>query len=1395
MDNELNELINAWNLCNTGTTNAIQQQAFNYIENFKQNSQYIIDIGFNLISRHDSVNSVVKPELIHFGTQLITHTIKFKWNILNYEKKLFIKNELFNILNSKSLSGCDGSSLITKHQYLKNSICLTYLELIKREWPQNWPTLLDELYSISKNSLQHLNLILNLFKLMADEFVINNSNLPQSRRKDINQYLNANMSQIFAFFLDTLNQFYEVYTQQNIDELFNSTNANFDHKLIINLLNMCLDCLSYYIDWIQIGIVLSRNALLINLILNLLNTKYLCLNAAKCLIVFVSRKSGDLNERKPLLELFSDYSLNQIFNCIKMSLTQSNANKDLLKYLLQILIEMGMQLNSQWIDDKFQIPKQFNVYLSAIYEFTINNSKQLSYEAIQLWSKFLSNDNIKLNSVFADYIKQLTFNLTNTYILYKINTCKQLTSEYDEFDSDDDLNKFIIKYRIELAKLIRLSTQLYMDVCVDTAYKWAIKIIQESIPSASSLGDSDVSVLSQGYNINSYLYLSWDALLFLWSNIMQIISKQIKLKQLTVNSNSTILNNLNCLLKHSIEYKVINANLTSYNLSLLSSLLCVCDIYMDNETGDATFNNSQHVELMLKIILEKLFNEFNYFKTINETNVDQHFMSQTSVQTPISSTYSTKPLKLKCVLNVRRQCAAIILNICRNYTKIIKKFFNYIYENINNLLNEKIKNEDVKDGGNNNNNKILTQMEQIIFIEALIYCSNEFNSYDLQMQFINENLTQIKEFFLLNKEFLYSIDDVNNFCLFIGLTSQQQPQQVIDLNLMQTQTKLICLSNRKQIFFAVNALFGILKCIQVPVELNESNRIQLANNGYLDPVTLNIRNPGYIFYIQLFEHLIKLLKCMNMLHLNDVNEKFFIQYKNCLKMTDAIKVLSLGMQQQSTANAYENKHIDVNESISENTAAVVSNSTTTEQYDSDKLLMFIYNTYDTLNQLISLYFIKFKNEILFTTINDTNIEFAYKFGEALFTCFQNLPDYRMRTLIRYILKSLLECSLQLTLEDINKQLFIIKFNQLLLEHFLPSILQRINEKNKYYKQLNDMLQQNDSDDIATSTCGNKIELNEKQIEEQIIDENQFTLMCRDIVEFIKLFFSFNTTSSSTNPLQPQQQQQQHNNIDDENADDAENNDFMENNVIKSNNSNRPMSELAIYLMNNSQIIYQAVLLILFEGLCWNDSWCCTRLVRLAHILIDTFPVITTPQQQQQKQQAEIFQLCLNEQISSQFFASCLNALQLHGEHADTSSSLINLAFLIYDKFSLSCHVLFNDILSKIPNLNQKQFQDLLFKYKQTYTSNIDKHKKEKKDLFKKILQPIVGKNIGQLYKNEIIIRSLPPLISQTTRNNRKRFQQQRTHFGENFNFEYYNDNENSNPADELSICKLFDPNV
>lgn len=1165
MEAEMNDLLNAWKICSTGTTKPEQQAAFNYVETFKQTSNNIIPIGFNFI-----LNNHQNALLSHFGLQLISHAVKLRWNNLSIDLKVQIKNNLMEIL----LNQMNESSLLFKLNYLKNNLCLTFLELVKREWPQNWPSLLTELYDISKKSLVHLDLVLTIYKYMAEEFISNNQALPSSRRKDINQYLNSNMEEIFKFFLDTLNAY------RNVSSLAKTT----------------LDCLSYYVDWININIVLSQNGLLIEILFQLLNdtSEDISLASSKCLLALVSRK-GALPDRKPLLNLFNENYLNQIFSCIVKSVNSSS--RELLRHLVSILVEMGMQLNALWTSTDFQRPPQLQIYLSAIYEFTNHPSKLLSYDAICLWNSLLTNDNIKNDQIILQFMTNLANDLTTSTIIFKVNS-KQKLNPYDEdnFDTDEDLVKFITKYRNELAKLIKIASGLCMTSYLAAGLKWASKILVE----CQVIDDS------QGYDTTSFYFLSWDALIFYWGLLMTHIGKSIKSgNQIDGEIKTSLLQ----LIKLSIDFKSKNPNFTSYNLSLLSSILPVCEL--DN------------TELMLKFVLEKLFSEYTFFKTLIEND----------------------KVRIKAVLNVRRQCLANILNICRSYTKWIKNLFDLIYAQITQFLTQ--------------SESTTVQMEQIILMETLVYCSNELQSYQKQAEFISSQLLSIKNF-LLSAELITAIDSVENFILFVGLANHNLPNG---------------LQNRKQIFYAINALFGILKCVQIP----DGDETKLVSGGFMDTLTKQVRNPAFPIYSSILEVNLKLLKCFNLLHSQQTSSTFDPNYKDCLQMTENVKNVSLGIQYQQ-----DSKHLEVDSSL----------------YDVDRVQMFIYNTYDTLCQLLGLYFTKFKSELLWVQVNDSNVDFVYKYGDALFSCFDSLPDYRLRSITRYILRGLLESGSPK--DHLNSTLYF-KMNEILFEYFYSSMLNRISTKNKFYSDL--------------STDDTRPELTHKQLEDQVIEENQFILLCRDHADLLRQFFSFNTQLGSSISAIPH-------------PDENETPEFIVDVSAKPKHTSTsnllPMSELAIHLLKANQTIYQSVLLTLFEGLCWSDSFCCGRLVRLAHLLIDSYSISF---QNQASTTDNSFCVFLNEQVATQFFTCVLNALQLHGEHLDTSGLLINLASLMYEKFPYPSQDCFDRLLLKIPNLNRKLFEEFQHKTRLSEPKNIEKHKKDKREIFKKLVDPIIGKFI------------------------------------------------------------------
>lgn len=223
-------------------------------------------------------------------------------------------------------------------------------------------------------------------------------------------------------------------------------------------------------------------------------------------------------------------------------------------------------------------------------------------------------------------------------------------------------------------------------------------------------------------------------------------------------------------------------------------------------------------------------------------------------------------------------------------------------------------------------------------------------------------------------------------------------------------------------------------------------------------------------------------------------------------------------------------------------------------------------------------------------------------------------------------------------------------------------------------------------------------------------------------------------------------------------------------TVDKEDTNNILSDMAVSLLKHNKNIYQSTLLLLFEGLTWPDSYCCARFVRMSLALFEKYRLSYEAVCVDESMNSP-FVIVLNAPISEHLFKCCLSALQTHGEHADLTSLLMNLGFVLYEKSSSGIQEALNRTFSQIPNLNRKLFDEYLEKMqrgnKENKTNN-DKLKKDCNQLFKKMLQPIVGKSVGQLYKNDIKINNLQPL------NILKR---------------------NENKTEEIfNICSLFDPN-
>ena len=67
---------------------------------------------------------------------------RYRWNDMSSNEKVFIKDSTMNLLSSGTLD------ILQEEAHIKDALSRVVVEMIKREWPQQWPQLMDELNAL-----------------------------------------------------------------------------------------------------------------------------------------------------------------------------------------------------------------------------------------------------------------------------------------------------------------------------------------------------------------------------------------------------------------------------------------------------------------------------------------------------------------------------------------------------------------------------------------------------------------------------------------------------------------------------------------------------------------------------------------------------------------------------------------------------------------------------------------------------------------------------------------------------------------------------------------------------------------------------------------------------------------------------------------------------------------------------------------------------------------------------------------------------------------------------------------------------------------------------------------------------------------------------------------------
>ena len=179
-------------------------EVYSACERFKESSPLCVQCGIYLAQRSSDRNSVVR----HFGLQLMEHCVKYRWTQISQSEKIFIKENAMKLLQEGT------EPLLQEETHIKDALSRVVVEMIKREWPQQWPTLLAELSQACTRGESQTELVLLVFLRLVEDVALLQTLESNQRRKDIYQALTTNMAEIFAFFLRLMEQHFSEFQKK-----------------------------------------------------------------------------------------------------------------------------------------------------------------------------------------------------------------------------------------------------------------------------------------------------------------------------------------------------------------------------------------------------------------------------------------------------------------------------------------------------------------------------------------------------------------------------------------------------------------------------------------------------------------------------------------------------------------------------------------------------------------------------------------------------------------------------------------------------------------------------------------------------------------------------------------------------------------------------------------------------------------------------------------------------------------------------------------------------------------------------------------------------------------------------------------------------------------------------
>ncbi|CAE6441193.1 unnamed protein product [Rhizoctonia solani] len=137
----------------------------------------------------------------YIGLQILEKLIQTRWKVLPEDQRQGIRN--FIVSTTLGIAS-DEASLRQQKTYL-NKLNLALVQILKQEWPHNWPTFIPEIVQNSKTNIALCENNMAILKLLSEEiFDYSAEQMTQTKTKNLKNQMCGEFSEIFQLCLEVL---------------------------------------------------------------------------------------------------------------------------------------------------------------------------------------------------------------------------------------------------------------------------------------------------------------------------------------------------------------------------------------------------------------------------------------------------------------------------------------------------------------------------------------------------------------------------------------------------------------------------------------------------------------------------------------------------------------------------------------------------------------------------------------------------------------------------------------------------------------------------------------------------------------------------------------------------------------------------------------------------------------------------------------------------------------------------------------------------------------------------------------------------------------------------------------------------------------------------------------